>query len=302
MTFSAPLPAADATAGHRVCVTFRAARACLHGTGGRVAQRTPRRVGDRRTASAFAARATTSRCARARRELGVRARPHGALDGEQRGTPADAERNAAHAPLPPAGHRRLDDPGRRQHVVATASAAPSRHQRGAHLDRDLARSFGLNWVRHAAAQARTRSIRTRRSCGSGPTRAFRSAQHAAAAPPGSGLRRAGAGDDALLSPRRPRGRLLADAADPAQRRPGARAARGQPGDRARPRTAGSGVHVIDMRKVFTPHNRFQQTGVLPRALLRRAPARRRAPQHRRARAWPRTSSPAGCAPTAAIRG
>jgi hypothetical protein len=257
LTFSAPLPAVDPNAGQRVCVTFRAGRACLHGEGARVAQRRHGtwvivgRTRARRAGNDVIVRA-------AARRLRVR------LGRSVRWT-ARAGETAAHGTLHTHRFRLLATGDSMIQVVdgmLSSRLGPRRHVVSeAHVSTGISKAgvFGINWVRHAAAQAR--SIHPDATVvWIGPNEGF----------PINGVSCCGAAwvkgyaarARAMMRSYRRGGRALVYWLTLPIPRSGALARVMRAVNRAivrAARTAGSGVHVIDMRKVFTPHNRFQQT-------------------------------------------
>jgi len=265
LTFSAPLPAADANAGHRVCVSFAAGRACLHGKGARVAQR-------RDGAWIIVGRAPTTRHGSV---VTVRARAAALrIDlGATVAWTATSDWDGAHAAL--AGKLRTRSaPKRHLRLLATGDSmiqvvdsilrdrlAPQHHVISeAHVSTGISKAgvFGLNWMHHAAAQAR--SIHPDATVvWIGPNEGFPIAGASCCGPAWikgyagrarsmmRSYRRGGRAVVYWLTLPIPRSDRLARVLR-AVNRAIVRAAQG----------AGSGVRVIDMRKVFTPHDRFQQ--------------------------------------------
>jgi hypothetical protein len=269
LEFSAPVPAADANAGHRVCVTFTAGRACLHGEGARVARRRhgtwtivgPARV--RRDGDAVVVRAPA---ARLRVALGrtVRWTATSTWDAPEQ-TLTGTLHTKRVVPFAPKRHLRLLATGDSMiQVVDTFLRArlPRHHVISeAHISSGIskARGFGINWVRHAAAQANAIHpdatvvfigpnegfpIAGVNCCGAAWIKGY--AERARAMM--RSYRRGGRAFVYWLTLPTPRGAALAHVLR-AVNTAILRAAR----------HAGSGVHVIDMRKVFTPHGHFQQT-------------------------------------------
>jgi hypothetical protein len=268
LTFSAPLPAADANAGHRVCVTFRAGRVCLHGEGARVAQHRHGtwaivgRARVRRTGDDVVVRA-------AARKLRVRL---GRTVQWTASSTWDAPEQAIGGTL---RTKRLFTPRRHLRLLATGDSmiqvvdgmlrsrlAPRHHVISeAHVSTGISKAgvFGINWVKHAAAQARSIHpdatvvwigpnegfpIDGVRCCGAAWVKGYAARARAMM----RSYRRGGRALVYWLTLPIPRSRALAHVMRAVNR-----AIRGAA------RGAGPGVHVIDMRKVFTPHNRFQQT-------------------------------------------
>lgn len=261
MTFSAPLPAADATAGHRVCVTFRAARACLHGTGGRVARRShggwviagPVRV--RRKGNDVEVTAGAP-------ELGIR------LARTVRWSVSstwDGPTQTLKGTLRTHRFRLLATGDSMIQVVDSMLGdrlAPRRRVISeAHVSTGLSKphGFGIDWVRHAAAQART-DHPDATVVWIGPNEGFPIASVMCCGP--SWIKGYAARARAMMRSYRRGGRARVYWLTLPIPRSGALARVLRAVNRAivrAARAAGPGVHVIDMRKVFTPHNRFQQT-------------------------------------------
>jgi hypothetical protein len=269
LTFSAPLPAADAAAGHRVCVTFGSGRACLHGLGARVAQRRhgtwvlvgPART--RRSGSTVVVRAPARRLHIA---LGRKARWTAASDWDgARQMLTGTLYTKRLVPFAPKRHLRLLATGDSmiQVVDGMLRARLPRHHviSEAHISSGISKpgSFGIDWVRHAGAQARAIHpdatvmflgpnegfpIAGVRCCG----RAWVARYAGRAETMMRAYRRHGRALVYWLTLPAPRSAALARvlrAVNAAILRAASR--------------AGSGVHVIDVRKVFTPHGRFSQT-------------------------------------------
>ena len=147
------------------------------------------------------------------------------------------------------------------------------------------------------AAGRATTSPTRWSCSSAPTRASRCPGPAAGRRLlrrrlGGRLREPRAADDEHLPPGRRRARLLADAADPARRRPRSESrARSTPRSTwPRSRTARQ-VRVLDMAALFTPGGRLPRRDDVDgrRRIVRDAgrdpPQRRRAPRSPPTRCW-----------------
>ena len=258
LTFSGPVPAVDEA--HRVCVMFRTGRVCLHGRGSRVAQRRHGAwvvVGHprvRRDGNDVVMRAGA---AHLRVQLGrtVRWTASSAWSA-----PAQTLMGTLHT------HRfRLLATGDSMIQVVDAflrdRLAPRRVINEAHVSTGLSKpkSFGIDWVRHAAAQARSIHpdatvvwigpnegfpIAGAACCG----RAWVKGYVARARAMMRSYRRGGRAFVYWLTLPIPRSGALAHVLR-AVNTAIVRAAG----------TAGAGVHVIDMRKVFTPHGHFQQT-------------------------------------------
>jgi hypothetical protein len=265
LSFNAPVPPADANAGHRICITFAAGRVCLHGKGARVALR-------RHGAWTIVGRAATTRRGVAvtvrapARELRV------GLGVKVRWT-ATSDWDGAHAALTGTLRTRLA-PRRHLRLLATGDSMIQvvdsmlrdrlvpRHRviSEAHVSTGLSKAgiFGLNWMRHAAAQARSIHpdatvvwigpnegfpIDGASCCGAAWVKGYAGRARSMM----RSYRRGGRAVVYWLTLPTPRGDALARVMR-AVNRAIVRAAR----------SAGSGVHVIDMRKVFTPHGRFQQ--------------------------------------------
>jgi hypothetical protein len=257
LEFSAPVPAADANSSHRVCVTFTSGRMCLHGQGARVAQRrhgTWVPVGRGRVRRAQNAVVVSAPAAKLGLTLGRTSRwtassrwdaPEQALRGELR------------------THRlRLLATGDSMIQVVDSVLRDrlpnSRVISEAHISTGISHAFGLNWERHAAAQARNDHpdvtvvwigpnegfpIAGVHCCGPAWVKRYAGRVRAMM----RSYRRGGRASVYWLTLPIPRSPELARVLR-AVNRAILRAARG----------AGSGVHVIDMRRVFTPHDRFQE--------------------------------------------
>jgi hypothetical protein len=249
MTFGAPL-----SVGQRVCVTLRAGRMCLHGEGARVAQRRhggwvvvgPARV--RREGNDLEMRAGAPK-------LRV------ALGRSVHWTASAADQTLT-GTLHTHRLRLLATGDSMIQVVDSFLRDRLPHRRvisEAHISTGISHSFGLNWVRHADAQARGIHpdvtvvwigpnegfpIAGARCCGAAWVKRYAARARAMM----RSYRRDGRAFVYWATLPIPRSGALARVLR-AVNRAIVRAARG----------AGSGVHVIDMRKVFTPHNHFQQT-------------------------------------------
>jgi lysophospholipase L1-like esterase len=269
LTFSAPLPAADGGAGHRVCVTFARGRACLRGDGARLSQLragawvVTGSAGARRDGDAVVIRAPL---AKLRIAPGHRASWTVTSDWDApEQTLQGSLRTHRVRPFAPRRHLRLLATGDSMIQVVDSFLAerlPAHHVIGeAHVSSGISKpgSFGIDWVRHARAQARAIHpdatvvflgpnegfpIRGVSCCGPAWVRGY--AERAASMM--RAYRRGGRALVYWLTLPAPRSAALARvlrAVNTAIVRAAAR--------------AGSGVHVIDMRKVFTPRGRFQQT-------------------------------------------
>jgi hypothetical protein len=260
LTFSAPVPPADANAGHRVCVTFAARRACLHGQGARVAQRhhgawqifAHARV--RRDGDAVVVRAPA---AKLRVALGRTVRWTASSTW-------DASEETLTGTLRTHRFQLLATGDSMIQVVDSFLRArlPRRHVISeAHISTGISKagSFGLDWVRHAAAQANDIHpdatvvfigpnegfpIAGVNCCGADWIKGYAARARAMM----RSYRRGGRAFVYWLTLPIPRGAALAHVLR-AVNKAIVRAAR----------HAGSGVHVIDVRKIFTPHGHFQQT-------------------------------------------
>jgi GDSL-like Lipase/Acylhydrolase family len=265
LTFDEPLPSADAGAGHRVCVSFAAGRVCLHGTGARVARLRhgvwvlTGRARARRSGAAVTVRAAVSRLG-----LPLAGRVAWTATSSWDGTQESLAGTLAVRRVP-RGHIRILATGDSMIQVVDSflgERLPAHRVIGeAHVSTGISKAgfFGLNWVKHAAAQAR--NIRPDATvvwigpnegfpidgsdcCGRAWIRSY--AQRARAMM--RSYRRGGRALVYWLTLPIPRSAALARVLR-AVNAAIVQAARG----------AGSGVHVIDMRRVFTPHGRFQQT-------------------------------------------
>jgi len=250
LTFDAPLPA---VASQRVCVTFRAGRICLHGQGARVARR-------RHGAWVVVGRI---RAARAGNDVVMRAGAArlGVPFGRAARWTASADAQQLVGTLRTHRFRLLTTGDSMIQVTDDVVARVLRGRRvtrEAHISTGISHDFGLNWVRHAAAQARTIHpdatvvwigpnegfpIGAARCCGPAWIRAYAARARSMM----RSYRRGGRAVVYWLTLPIPRSGALARVLRAVNRA----IVRAQ-------RTAGSGVHVIDMRRVFTPHDRFQQ--------------------------------------------
>ena len=253
LSFDAPVPA---VAGQHVCVTFRAGRACLHGAGARVAQR-------RHGAWVVIGRARVQHhgndvmlraaARRLRVPFGRTVRWTASADARTlRGT-----LRTHRLRLLATGDSMIqvtDD------ILRDRLGARRRVTDEAHVSTGISKAgvFGLNWMHHAATQARSIHpdatvvwigpnegfpIDGVSCCGPAWVKGYadraRSMMRA--------YRRRGRAVVYWLTLPIPRSDKLARVLR-AVNRAILRAAR----------SAGSGVHVIDMRRVFTPHGHFQQ--------------------------------------------
>jgi hypothetical protein len=131
----------------------------------------------------------------------------------------------------------------------------------AHVSTGISKAgvFGINWVRHAAAQA-SKIHPDATVVWIGPNEGFPINGVACCGP--AWVKGYTARARAMMRSYRRRGRAFVYWLTLPIPRSGALAHVLRAVNRAivrAARGAGSGVHVIDMRKVFTPHNRFQQT-------------------------------------------
>jgi lysophospholipase L1-like esterase len=269
LAFSAPLPSADAAAGHRVCVTFRSGRAFLHGMGARVARRRhgtwvlvgPARA--RREGDAVVVRAP-ARSLRVALGRSVRWTAASDWDGARQ-TLTGTLRTWRLVPFAPKRHLRLLATGDSMIQVVDGmlrARLPHHHVISeAHISSGISKpgSFGIDWVRHAGAQAR--AIHPDATVMFlGPNEGF----------PIGGVsccgrawiaRYAGRAETMMRAYRRHGRALVYWLTLPAPR--GAALARVLRAVNAAilraAKRAGSGVHVIDTRRVFTPNGRFRQT-------------------------------------------
>jgi hypothetical protein len=253
LSFDSPVPA---VAGQHVCITFRTGRACLRGAGARVAQR-------RHGAWIVVGRA---RVRRDDNEVVIRA-PAARLRvpfGRTVGWTASADAQTLRGTLSTHRFRLLatgdsmiqvtDD------ILRDRLGARRRVTDEAHVSSGISKAgvFGLNWMHHAATQARSIHpdatvvwigpnegfpIGGVSCCGPAWVKGYavraRSMMHA--------YRRGGRAVVYWLTLPIPRSDKLARVLR-AVNRAIVRAAR----------RAGSGAHVIDMRRVFTPRGHFQQ--------------------------------------------
>lgn len=261
MTFGAPLPAADANAGHRVCITFGRARVCLHGKGARVARRSHGEwviAGPARVRRAGNDVEVTAGAAELRIRLGRAARwsASSAWDG-----PAQTLTGTVRT------HRfRLLATGDSMIQVVDSMLgdrlAPRRRVISeAHISTGLSKpdSFGIDWVRHAAAQARA-DHPDATVVWIGPNEGFPIAGVSCCGP--GWVKRYAARAMAMMRSYRRGGRALVYWLTLPIPRSHALARVLRAVNRAivrAARAAGPGAHVIDMRRVFTPHGRFRQT-------------------------------------------
>lgn len=265
LTFDRPLPAADANAGQRVCLSFTASRVCLQGAGARVARlrhgtwllaggATVRRSG----------RAATIRVAASRLRLPANTRVAWTATSDWQGA-SEALTGTLRTKRVPRRHIRILATGDSMMQVVDSFLAdrlPAHRVIGeAHISTGISKAgfFGIDWVRHAAAQAR--SIRPDATVvWIGPNEGF----------PIDGIdccseawvkayaQRA----RSMMRSYRRGGRALVYWLTLPIPRSGALALVMRAVNRAiftAARTAGNGVHVIDMRKAFTPTDRFRQT-------------------------------------------
>jgi hypothetical protein len=252
LTFSAPVDG-EGTA----CVTFRARRVCLREQRARVAQR-------RHGAWVSIGRAKSSQHGNDVVLRAGAAKLHVRLGARVRWT-AKAGPVAIHAELHTHRFRLLATGDSMIQVVdgmLRDRLAPRRRVISeAHVSTGISKAgvFGIDWVKHAAAQARSIHpdatvvwigpnegfpIDGVSCCGTAWVKGY--ARRARAMM--RSYRRGGRARVYWLTLPIPRSGALARVMR-AVNRAIVRAARG----------AGRGVHVIDMRRVFTPHNRFQQT-------------------------------------------
>jgi hypothetical protein len=253
LSFDAPVPAVS---GQQVCVTFPAGRACLRGAGARVAQR-------RHGAWVVVGRARVQRdgddvvirAAAARLQVAF---------GRTVGWTASADAQRLRGTLRTHRFRLLatgdsmiqvtDD------VLRDRLGARRRVTDEAHVSTGISKAgvFGLNWMHHAATQARSIHpdatvvwigpnegfpIDRVSCCGPGWVKGYADRARSMM----RSYRRGGRAVVYWLTLPIPRSDKLARVLR-AVNRAIVRAAR----------SAGSGVHVIDMRRVFTPHGDFQQ--------------------------------------------
>jgi lysophospholipase L1-like esterase len=265
LTFDQPLPAADANAGHRVCLTFKASRVCLHGMGARVARL--RKGTWMLTGQAKAHRAgneVTLQAPVKRLQLPAGRTVAWTATSDWDGASATLTGTLRTQRLPRRHIRILATGDSMIQVVDSflADRLPAHHVIGeAHVSTGISKAgfFGLNWVKHAAAQAK-RIHPDATIVWIGPnegfpingidccSRAWVKAYAQRARAMMRYYRRGGRASVYWLTLPIPRSGALARVL---------RAVNSAISQAAR--SAGSGVHVIDMRKVFTPHNRFQQT-------------------------------------------
>jgi hypothetical protein len=253
LSFDAPVPV---VAGQHVCVTFRAGRACLRGAGARVAQR-------RHGAWVVVGHARVQRDGNDVLIRAAAARLQVAF-GRTVGWTASAEAQKLSGTLRTHRFRLLatgdsmiqvtDD------ILRDRLGARRRVTDEAHVSTGISKAgvFGLNWTHHAATQARSIHpdatvvwigpnegfpIGGVSCCGPAWVKGYadraRSMMHA--------YRRGGRAVVYWLTLPIPRSDKLARVLR-AVNRAIVRAAR----------RAGSGAHVIDMRRVFTPRGHFQQ--------------------------------------------
>src|SRR4051794_28526207 len=165
LTFSAPVARADASAGRRICVMFAAGRACLHGTGARVARRrhgTWVLIGPARVSRSGDAVTIRAAAARLQVALGTAA-PWTATSTIAGSTQTlnGTLHTRALVPFAPRRHLRLLATGDSMVQVFDSFLAdrlPAHRVIGeAHVSTGISKpkAFGIDWVRHAAAQARS---------------------------------------------------------------------------------------------------------------------------------------------------
>lgn len=269
LTFSAPLPAADPGRGQRVCVAFASGRVCLRGDGARLARRrggawvVVGRLPAQRSGDAVTVRASLEGLGIAQ---GGTAPWTATSTWDGAGQTMTGElRTRRLTPFAPRRHLRLLATGDSMIQVVDGflrDRLPGHRVIGeAHVSSGISKpgAFGIDWVRHAAAQAHTIHpdatvvfigpnegfpIGDVSCCGRAWVRGYaeRAAEMMRA------YRRGGRSLVYWLTLPAPRGAALA------------RVLRAVNAGIVRAaRSVGAGVHVIDMRKVFTPHGRFQQT-------------------------------------------
>jgi lysophospholipase L1-like esterase len=265
LTFDQRLPAADANAGHRVCLTFKASRVCLHGLGARVARlRQGAWVLTGRAKAHRAGNEVTLRAPVSRLQLPAGRTVAWAATSDWDGASETLTGTLRTQRLPRRHIRILATGDSMIQVVDSflADRLPAHRVIGeAHVSTGISKAgfFGLDWVKHAAAQAK-RIHPDATIVWIGPnegfpingidccSRAWIKAYAQRARAMMRSYRRGGRASVYWLTLPIPRSGALARVLR-AVNSAIAQAARG----------TGSGVHVIDMRKVFTPHNRFQQT-------------------------------------------
>jgi lysophospholipase L1-like esterase len=269
LTFTAPLPAADPDRGQRVCVTFARRRVCLRGEGARLgrlrsgAWTVVGRLQAERRGNAVIVRASAERLGIA---LGrtVPWTATSAWEGPEQTITGELPTHRL-VPFAPKRHLRLLATGDSMIQVVDSflrDRLPGhRIVSEAHISSGISKAgfFGIDWVRHAGAQARTIHpdatvvfigpnegfpIGGVNCCGRAWVRGY--AKRVAAMM--EAYRRGGRALVYWLTLPTPRGAALARVLR-AVNTAIVRAAR----------NARAGVHVIDTRKVFTPHGRFQQT-------------------------------------------
>lgn len=253
LSFGAPVPAVGA--GQRVCVTLAAGRICLHGQGARIARR-------RHGMWVVAGNAPVTRSAN---DVTVRAGVArlGLRFGRAIRWTADAADQMLTGTLHTHRFRLLATGDSMIQVTDSLLADRLRGRQvisEAHVSTGLSKAgiFGLNWMRHAAAQARSLHpdatvvwigpnegfpIDRAPCCGPAWVRGY----VGRAASMMRSYRRGGRAVVYWLTLPIPRSDALAHVMR-AVNRAIVRAAR----------RVGAGAHVIDMRKVFTPHGHFQQ--------------------------------------------